>query len=226
MFNTVFITARQFFPIVSQINPANALPCYFCKTNFRFILLVTSRSSKWFVPPGFPAKIPVCCSYLSHMPHPLYSWLNHSNIWWGVQIMKPIFVGFPSVSFYFWETAFHAHLNNRQNYSSAYFFLVSSRDMEDSGRMVADIPWTEWHKLLPVLMFELTAFLRIRKVRSLRLGPESALFHFSLFCGSSDTLQINTRMRSLEQCRADHILSTAYPMNRCYVVQAIGSFFK
>jgi hypothetical protein len=92
--------------------------------------------------------------------------------------------------------------------------------------MVADISWTERHKLLSVLKVELTTFIRIRKVQSLHLGPESALFHFSSFCGSSDTLQINTRIRGLRQCRADHILSTGCPMKWCYVVQASDSFFK
>jgi len=58
MFNTVFIRARQFFPTVSQSSPANALTSYFYEINFSYsyILFVTSRSSKWFFPPDFPAK--------------------------------------------------------------------------------------------------------------------------------------------------------------------------
>jgi hypothetical protein len=53
----------------------------------------------------FPHQIPVCTSpliYMCHMPYPSYSLFVHpSNIWWGVQIIKPLDYQFSTIQCHF-----------------------------------------------------------------------------------------------------------------------------
>jgi hypothetical protein len=84
-------------PMLSQIKPVHPSSSYFLKIHFSAILPSTPRSSKRSLSPESPHQNPVCTSPLSHacyMPYPSYSsWVDHpNNIWWGLQILKFLFM--------------------------------------------------------------------------------------------------------------------------------------
>ena len=74
------------------------------KINFNIILPSTARLFKWSLSPRYPDQNPLSTSLFPHMCHmrlPSHSsWFDlPNNIWWEVQIMKPLTVQNPSAPF-------------------------------------------------------------------------------------------------------------------------------
>ena len=82
-------------PVLSQINPVNALTTYFLNIHYD-ILSSMPRFFKWSLCSRFPHQNPVCISPHSNvcnMPCPSHcSWFNHANpISWELQISYAIY---------------------------------------------------------------------------------------------------------------------------------------
>jgi len=127
--------SRPLIPILSEINPADALSPSFLKVRFNIILSSTTRSTEWSHSSRFPHQNPARTSFhplMYHMTHSYHSpWLNCPNsIWWGVPIMNHFIMRFSSTSCtsslvhtkspqlehphsmplpFLWEAEFHVH---------------------------------------------------------------------------------------------------------------------
>ena len=82
-------------PIPRHINPIHTIPTDLTNMHYKIILPPTPRFSKCSLFPTFSHQNPVCTSAYPHtcyMTRPSHmSRCDHSNnIWWGVQIMKPL----------------------------------------------------------------------------------------------------------------------------------------
>jgi hypothetical protein len=98
--------SRPLIPILSQINPADALSPSFLNVRFNIILSSMSRSTEWSHNSRFPHQNPARTSLHPREYHTTHSYhspgLNcPTSIWWGASVMKYFFTRFSSTSCYF-----------------------------------------------------------------------------------------------------------------------------
>ena len=161
-------------PILSQISPVHAPKSHFLKIHLNIILPSMSGSSKWSISIRFPQTSPLCTYHLSHtcyMPRPFHSCrFDHpSNIWRGVQIIKPLVSSLPCSlvllrpKYYpqhpilkqpqptflpqYERSSFTPIQNNRKNYNSVYLnvhiFGYQPGRQKILHRMIRSIPWLQ-----------------------------------------------------------------------------------
>jgi hypothetical protein len=139
--------------ILSQLNPVHTPTSHFLKICLNIVLPSTTGSLHWSLSLRFPNQNPVHISYLLHtryMPRLSNSFrFNHPhNRWWGVQIIKLLFIKFsslpclltplrhkyspqqpllkhfqPTFLHQFQRPSFTPIQTNRQIYSLLYFYL-------------------------------------------------------------------------------------------------------
>ena len=82
-------------PILSQINPVDALSFYFLKMHFNIIPTSTSTCSKWSLPLISPQKPCMHPSFPPYVPHtlPISSWFDHPNITRRVKSWSKLLTG-------------------------------------------------------------------------------------------------------------------------------------